>query len=261
MSTARSSAAVSLAVWKALFLREMLGRLAAGRGAWLWILVEPTAQVLLLMGLFGFIYQRIISGVDGSMFIMTGVLAFALVQGTATRSMEAVRANLALFAYRQVRPVDTVLVRAALEGFVMATAGLVLMGAASFFGLHGLPDDPLGAMVVVFLIWCLGLGLALSLSVLSDLVPEVGKLAPLAFRPLYLASGVMFPAMAIPQPYREWLMANPIMHGMEALRGAFFSQYHAVPETSLAYLGGFGALTVFFGLALHLRYARRLVSR
>jgi len=32
---------VTFSVWKAMFLREAVARLSAGRAAWLWLLLEP----------------------------------------------------------------------------------------------------------------------------------------------------------------------------------------------------------------------------
>jgi hypothetical protein len=42
----RSPASITWAVWKALFLREAVARLFAGRAAWAWILVEPVGRLV-----------------------------------------------------------------------------------------------------------------------------------------------------------------------------------------------------------------------
>ena len=49
METARTPPAVTLAGWKALFLREAVNRLARERGAWFWLLVEPVIHVASLL--------------------------------------------------------------------------------------------------------------------------------------------------------------------------------------------------------------------
>jgi capsular polysaccharide transport system permease protein len=79
--------------------------------------------------------------------------------------------------------------------------------------------------------------------------------------PLYFASGVMFPIAAIPQTYREWLLLNPVAHGLDAARLGFAPYYHAMPELSIAYLYGSALITIFIGLALHSRFAARLASQ
>jgi capsular polysaccharide transport system permease protein len=248
-------------VLSALFLREAVTRLSAGRAAWLWILLEPLAHVIFLMTLFGFVFHRIVSGVDGAMFIMTGLLGFIVARNTATRSAGAVSANAALFAYRQVLPVDTVLVRAALEGFLMLLSTLVLLAGAGLARFDVLPHDPLTVLAAFAGLWLLGAGLGLMLSVAAQLAPEASKLVNIAFIPLYFISGVMVPAMAIPQPYRQWALLNPFLNGLEMLRAGFFPQFHAAPEAGLSYLYAFALTALFFGLALHVRYAERMVAQ
>jgi capsular polysaccharide transport system permease protein len=257
----RSQWKVQRAVLSALFLREAVTRLSAGRAAWLWILLEPLAHVIFLMTLFGFVFHRIVSGVDGAMFVMTGLLGFIVARNTATRSAGAVSANAALFTYRQVLPVDTVLVRAALEGFLMLLSTLVLLAGAGLARFDVLPQDPLTVLAAFTGLWLLGAGLGLMLSVVAHLAPEVSKLVNIAFIPLYFISGVMVPAMAIPQPYRQWALFNPFLNGLEMLRAGFFPQFHAAPEAGLSYLYGFALTAVFFGLALHVRYAERMVAQ
>jgi capsular polysaccharide transport system permease protein len=89
-------------------------------------------------------------------------------------------------------------------------------------------------------------------------VPEVGRLVNFVMMPLYLISGVMLPLSAVPLPYRDWLMFNPVAHGLEAARLGFSPYYHAVPELSISYIYGFALVSIFLGLALHRRFALRL---
>jgi capsular polysaccharide transport system permease protein len=261
MAARQSSLSITFTVWKALFLREAVTRLSARRGAWLWILVEPMAYMAFLMTIFGFVFHRIISGVDGTMFIATGLLGFFLARNTASQCMGAIGANAALFTYRQVLPIDTVLVRILLEGFVMVLSSILLLAAAGLFGLQVIPHDPLLVIATIAGLWLNGAGLGLMLSLAGELSHTFEVIGRLLFRPLYFISGVMIPAMTHPQPYRGWLFFNPFLHGLELLRGAYFAQYHIAPEASYFYLYSFALVTVFFGLALHVRYADRVVAK
>ena len=257
----RSPASITWAVWKALFLREAVARLFAGRAAWMWILVEPVVHMGYLYLLFGFVLQRLISSIDGGMFILTGVLGFFMAQNTAMRSKEAINANTALFTYRQVLPVDTVLVRAAVEAVLLMISALFLLTGLGLLGSRIVPHDFLLVMVALTALWLSGLGLGLMMSVANELIPEVGKVTGMLFRPLYFLSGIMYPVSAIPPPYRDWLLLNPFVHGIETLRNGFFPQYHVVVGVSLSYLLGFALVTVCLGLALHVRFGGRLVAQ
>lgn len=261
MNTARTSAVITLSVWKALFLREAISRLSTGRAAWLWLLLEPLAHVVFLLFIFTIIRMRTVGGIDTTVWLMIGMLAFLMFRRTATQTQNAVRSNQGLFTYRQVKPVDTVLVRAALEGFLTILIAVILFGGAALLGVGVLPDDPLSVLVAFFGLWLVGMGFGMIASVASELVPELEKVIGFAMTPLYFASGVIFPITVIPQPYRDWLLLNPVAHGMEAARLGFAPYYHAVPELSIAYVYGFALSTIFLGLALHSRFAARLVAQ
>lgn len=261
VAAARTSTTVTLSVWRALFLREAVSRLAAGRMAWLWLLLEPMIHVLFLMIILTVVSVRTIGGVDTAVWLMVGMLAFFMFRRTGTQAMNAVSANQALFAYRQVKPVDTVLTRAVLEGFLTLLTAIILFCGVALFGLAVIPADPLAVLEAFLGLWLLGLGFGLMTSVASELVPELGRITGLLMTPLYFLSGVMFPVATVPEPYRDWLMFNPLVHGLEAARLGFAPYYQSAPELSIAYLYGFALVFIFFGLALHVRFATRLATQ
>lgn len=261
MGATRAPAAIMLSVWEALFLREAVSRLAAGRAAWLWLLLEPAIHVAFLMTVFTIIRMRVVGNVDVAVWLMIGLLAFFMFKRTAVQAQNAVNANQALFAYRQVKPVDTVLVRAALEGFLMVLVAIVLLCGAGLLGLGVIPADPLAVLEAFAGLWLMGLGFGLMASVAIELVPELGKFLGVTMTPLYFLSGVIFPIADVPQPYRDWLMLNPVAHGVEAARLGFAPYYHTVPGLSMGYVCGFALLGVFLGLALHVRFAGRLIAK
>ncbi len=257
----RSRFSVALSVWRALFLREANARLATERGAWLWLLLEPAIHIGFLMLLFGVVRHVLIPGMASSLFILVGILGFFLVRNVAGRGAEAIKANAALFAYRQVRPVDAVLVRAALEGLLYGLVFVVLLAACGLAGVDVWPRDPLQVLLAAALLWLLGVGLALSLATLGTLVPELGRIVSLFFAPLYFISAVMYPIASVPRPARDWLLLNPILHGLEAMRGGFFPAYRGQAYASLSYLLAWSLGSVLFGLALQRRFATRLVAQ
>jgi capsular polysaccharide transport system permease protein len=94
-----------------------------------------------------------------------------------------------------------------------------------------------------------------------ELVPELGNILGMLMAPVYIISGVIFPIGHLPSPYREWLLMNPLAHGVDAARLAFAPHYQAFPELSIAYMYGWALVFVFLGLALHSRFETRLVTR
>lgn len=254
----RSSLSVTFAVWNALFLREAVARLSATRGAWVLIVLEPVLHACFMLVLYTVLRTRSVAGADVAVWLVLGLTGYFTVQNVFTRAMGAVDANKALFAYRQVRPIDTVMVRSALEALLGLVILLCLLGGLALFGRSVLPDAPMETILSWTGLMLCALGIGLILSVLSDLIPEAGNLTVFLFRPLYFLSGAIFPLSAIPIQYREWAFLNPFAHGLELLRSSFFPVYHAAPEANFVYLFGFATVSIFFGLALQVRFAQKL---
>jgi capsular polysaccharide transport system permease protein len=257
----RTSTAITLSVWKGLFLREALSRIFSGRAAWFWLLAEPVFHVLSLMVIFTVIRMRVVGGIDTGVWLMVGMLAFFMFRRTGLQVMNAIDANQALFAYRQVKPIDTVLVRGVLEGLLMIIITGILLTITALFGYSVIPADPLAVLEAFFGLWLLGMGFGLVASVVSRLVPELAQIIKLAMLPLYMLSGVIFPLSAVPQPFRDWLMFNPIAQGLEVVRLGFASHYHTVPDLSIVYVYDFALVTIFLGLVLQRRFALRLATQ
>ena len=260
-SSSYSSIGITFAVWKALFLREALTRLSSGRGAWLWLLLEPMMHVLILLLMFSTIRVRNIGGIDTSVWLMAGMLCFFMFKRNALQIMNSISANQSLFTYRQVKPVDTSLVRALFEGILNVVVTLVLFAGAWLFDVKMIPSDPLLVFEAFFGLWLIGLGFGLIVSIAKELIPEVGRIIQMTMMPLYLTSGVMMPITNIPQPYRDLLMINPLLHGTDAARLGFAPYYHAIPNLSITYIYGCALVLIFFGLVLHKRFALKLVMQ
>jgi len=258
--TQRTSIEITMAVWKALFLREATTRLSSGRFAWLWLVLNPLSHVVLMMLLYDVVRARVMAGVDAGLFIGVGVMGFFMFKSCALRSVGAISSNNALFAYRQVLPIDSVLMRCLLEGMIEIIVAVILVLGAAFIGMDALPCNPFEVVIAFFLLWIFGTGMGLMLSACAELIPEIGHIADIIFFPLYMASGVMFSLTVIPPMYREYVLLNPIVHGIEYLRYGFFKGYHLMPTVDISYLALWAVTSLFFGLALHVRFARRLTD-
>lgn len=260
-STVRSPIAVTFFVWRAIFLREALDRLFRERAAWFWLLLEPVLHIGFITFLLTVLRARTIGGIDVMTWIAVGLLAFFLFRRTAVQSMYGVDCNRPLFVYRQVKPIDPTIVRAVLEGFLMLLIAGIVLTILALFGRIVFPSDPLLVMTASLGLWLFGLGYGLITSVLIMLIQELEHIFKILMLPLYLISGVIWPISIIPQKYRELLLLNPLVHGLEAVRLGFSDGYHAVPGLNVGYLYGIAAVLIFIGLLLHKAFALRLIMR
>lgn len=260
---ARTPWQVTRSVWFAMFMREAISRTMADRMGWFWMIFEPVAFVGIMIG--------IRSGVRGGgalvanapfiPWMIVGMMGFFLVREGMMRGMGAVEGNSALFAYRQVQPVDPVIVRNFLEGMLRSFVFLIFIVGGLMLGLELNPDNAIRATAAWLSLWSLGIGLGLVTSVASSLVPEVGKIIRMLSLPLMILSGVIFPLNTMPHWLLEYLMLNPIPHGLETLRLGFFENYQVVHGTSMLYFWLFTFSLISLGLVMHLRFSDRLKAK
>lgn len=247
-------------VWQALFLREALDRFFGSRAAWAWLLVEPAMHIGFMSCVWGMMRKNSMGGINVGMWIILGMLSFFLFRRTSVQTLHALDCNKAFFAFRQVRPFDVALVRASVEAFSMFFISLFILGVAAMMGFDVLPDDPLKVLLALAGLWLFGLGYGLVTSVCMRLVPDSGHIFQILMMPLYLVSGVIMPLTFIPVPYRNWLLWNPLVHGLELVRLGFFSNYHTL-NVSFDYLYSWVLGSLALGLILYRGLETRLVMQ
>ena len=263
MSTGiRSPWQVAWSVWHALFIREVLARIMVDRFGWFWMLFEPLSLVAIMVGMRELMGRiKLTVGAEYIPWLIVGITAFLLFRNALTRSMAAIEANQALFAYRQVKPIDTVLARNAMELVLKCVVLLILIALGALLGMDTLPDDPLGAVVLWLSIWFLGLGGALIFSVAARLVPDIRHVVTMMMMPMMMFSGAIFPIQTMPHPVQEYLLYNPVLHGLELLRLEFFNGYKTMAGVDLGYLWRWNLAMLALGLAMHVRFESRLKAK
>jgi len=257
----RTSWQIQKSVVFALFLRELKTRFGAYKFGYVWLLLEPMAHVIVLSLIFASVRDSVLFGIDFPVFIVTGIVPFLMFKNIALRVMDGVDANRALFSYRQIRPMDTFTARTLLDAFLtVAVYGLILIGMA-WVGLDVPFRDPFTLVFLMATLVLMGLGLGMILCVFTHYLPEAKTLVRIAFLPLYLLSGIMFPVARLPQEYLPILLWNPLLHAIELMRGAFFDQYHVLKEISPLFVVMTTLVLLFFGLAWYRNKRQELLAR
>ncbi|WKV94276.1 ABC transporter permease [Halomonas sp. HAL1] len=245
-----------------MFMREAISRTMSDRMGWFWMIFEPVAMVAIMVAIRSFIRSdRLITNAPFIPWMIAGLMGFFLVREGMIRGMGAIEGNSALFAYRQVQPVDPVLVRNFLEGMLRTFVFLLFIVGGLMLGLELYPDNAIRAMAAWLSLWSLGLGLGLVTSVASTLVPEIGRVIRMISLPLLIISGVIFPLNQLPHWLLEYLMLNPIPHALETLRLGFFENYKTIHGTSMLYFWLVTLTLNALGLLMHLRFSVRLKAK
>ena len=259
---ARSAWAVTRSVWFAMFMREAIGRTMTDRMGWFWMIAEPALLLLVMIGIRSFIRgDKLIVNAPFIPWMLVGMMGFFLVREGMMQGLGAINANKALFAYRQVHPIDGVLVRNVLDGLIRTVIFLLFMVGGLMLGTDFRPDNGFQAIGGWLSLWLFGLGLGLITSVLGTLVPEVSKIIRMLNMPLLILSGVIMPLNQLPHYLLEYLMLNPIVHGLEYIRHGFFEGYQVVHGTSLTYFWAWTLSALALGLLMHVRFKERLKSQ
>lgn len=263
MLKARSPWQVTKAVWHAMFMRELVARTMADRMAWFWMIAEPIIIIMLML-----FVRSLIMNADGMVmnaefipWMIVGLLGFFLFRENMMRSLGAINASASMFAYRQVKPIDAVIVRCFLELALKSFIFLLFILGASLLQIPLVPDLPLEALFSWISLWLLGLGIGLIVSVFATLVNELAIITRFIAFPLLLISGVIFPISVMPHYLHSFILFNPIVHGLETLRMAFFQNYVSLTGISLLYLWYWSLSSVLLGLILHKHFEVRLKAQ
>lgn len=259
----RSHWQVTWSVWQALFIREFLTRVAADRLAWFWMLFEPIALIAIMVAIRAVVIGRnhYIEGAGFVPWLLIGLLGFFLFRENMMRAIGSIEANERLFTYRQVKPVDPVLVRCFVEGTLKTVILFLFVAVMALLGIDVFPDAFVGAVAVWLGLWLLGAGAGLILSAASRLVPEVGKIARITTLPLLIISGAIVPLNYLPHDILTYLLLNPVTHGLELLRATFVANYRPLDGTDPLYFVAWAIFLVFVGLVMHVRFEGRLKAQ
>ncbi|NLY63978.1 MAG: ABC transporter permease [Alcaligenaceae bacterium] len=257
----RSSLAIVKAVLFALIMREMRGKIGAKRFGMFWLLFEPMVQIVIMMTIFSLRSVAGTTGFDYPVFLMVGMVPFFLMRNISLKGMEAVSASKALFAYKQIKPFDTILARALVEGILYICVYIILSFILGFwFGYDASISHPLKWLYILGIGLLMSFAMALLYCMLGEMLPEAKTFIRVIYLPIYLLSGVLFPIWILPNYIMDWLLWNPYLHIIDELRRATFEHYPLHYGVNLAYPLKITVVLLLFSLALYRVRRLKLVS-
>lgn len=252
---------IQRAVLFALFVRDLRGRVQGRWEALVWTVLEPLAHVMLILALVGFRQHVVSPNVELPVFLITGMIPYFIFRNLARRLPLVVAQNRGLFAYRQVRPLDAMTARAAVELGLYSAVYLIALGVLGWLGYHCVPRAPLELAGVSAVLIALGIGLGLVFVVVQNNRPRLANTISLSFLPLYLLSGVIFPVHNLSPGVRDVLLWNPVLHLIELSRFYFIPQHTLLPGAGIAYPAAFTLVTVALGMAMYRLKRHDLIVR
>ena len=188
-------------VLSALHYRELKTRISNVKFGFFGLLLQPLGTLLLFLLIFGFVRQRGVGNMDSNfapIFLLCGIIHFSLFSEIVIRSLNSLQANEALFFYRQVKPIDTLIARSYLEtviyGFVFILIISCIFIIFESFILDNLPLIFISYMLLALTSFSLGI----FFMVAGHRFPILKTIITFVQRPLFLVSGIFFSISNLP---------------------------------------------------------------
>lgn len=243
----------------ALVRREMRAHFGESRMGYLWAVVEPSLHIGVLMLLFTYIMHRHAAlGTSTALFIMTGVIPYFLYSKTASYVSGAISGNRPLLTLPPVKPHDVIFARTVLEASTYCFVALLMFLVLFLSGIpSAVPKDLLPVMQACALSITMGLGIGMINIVILSFFHNWMTFFGFLSSPLWFFSGLWYLPDQVPEPFRHYLLYNPLVHVILLFRSGFYPELKPTVFDG-SYLVAFVAGALALGLAA-MRVARRKI--
>ena len=199
------------------------------------VFIEPVGIIAVFLIIFSLIrgYRE---DIDIALFLASGIILFTLFNDIAIRSINAMKANEALFYYKTIKPIDTVIARTIVEMGLYAIVYIIIISFI-FILKEKITLDDFPILVITYLLLSLtAFAIGLILMISGHRYPWIAQIVPLLMRPLWFISGVFFSLQQVPQTIVPFISWNPILQAVEISRNALSINYVLINQISLNYL-------------------------
>ena len=253
---------IQLNVINALIYRELKTRVSLVKGGILGVFIEPLGVIVVFLLVFTILRANTIGPLDLFLFLGSGSVLFTLFSNIAIRSSNGMTANQALFFYKPVKPIDTVVARTIVESGLYGIVFIVII-LSTFIIKKDIILENVALLFITYLALVIfSFGVGLFLMVASHIYPSIKQLIPLLTRPLFFISGVFVSLNALPQFIRPLLSWNPILQAIEITRFSFSTAYNIDKNLiSITYLWQGSLISLFFGLFVYSFNEKKLLTK
>jgi len=218
----RKPLSVFFAVQGALFYRELGVRFSEGRAGLFWTFFEPFMQIIIFVLIKTIIFGRNNISLDFTAFLALNFVAFNMFKNIVKKSSAAFKANKSLFIYKQVKPIDTVIARVAVEVYISSILFLIFF-IIGFYLNNDIHIQNLNMVAFGFISLILfSFAFALLVATLNIFFPSVGKIVNFFMMGLMFGSAVIYTIDMTPQAFTSYILYNPLTHFMEIIHGFYF---------------------------------------
>jgi capsular polysaccharide transport system permease protein len=206
----------------ACMMREVITRFGRHNLGVLWLIAEPMLFTVGVATVWYALRLNHASDIPIVAFAITGYSSVLAWRNCASRCSMAIAANRALLFHRNVRVLDILLTRSILEIGGATGSFFLLIAIFASLELTYLPRDPLTVAAGWLLLCWFGLALGVLIGASTGYSEVVEKIWTPAAYLLFPLSGAAFMVEWLPESTRPYVLAFPMVHGVEMVRDGYF---------------------------------------
>ncbi|WP_022704466.1 ABC transporter permease [Pseudorhodobacter ferrugineus] len=209
----------------ALMLREMSTTYGRSPGGYIWAILSPVAAIAFLSLAFSAFFHTPPIGNSFAMFYATGMVPFLMFNDIQNKVSQSLMYSKQLLAYPKVTFLDALIARFLLNFMTQLLVAYIIFGGTMLFFEGTLSIDILTVLDGLLLAAQLGLGIGTLNCFIYLRFPVWQQMWSVLSRPLFLVSCTMIMFDGIPEPFRDWLWWNPLVHVVGLVREGFYDGY------------------------------------
>lgn len=242
-------------MWRVIFalmIRDSRTRYGGSDLGYLWAVINPLAQLVVLIIVFTLLGRRVPIPTSLPVFFTVGLLPYQFWHSCVSRGATAATSNIPLLTYPQVKVIDVLISRVLLDAVTLVVTFLIFI-----FALHYVTGEPFGSwfgdpLQIVFAFSALfyfSLAFAIFSSSLARIFPLWREIFAYMSRPLWFTSGIFFTLQQLPKGFQGVAIFNPIAHVLEWIKSAMIPGFHSYVYSPL-YVLGLGTVVLLIGLVI-----------
>lgn len=243
----------------AVMLRDMRSRFFNHGLGFLMVALWPLAHMGILLTIYTTLGRRAPFGESTAVFFATGLVPTLLFMYVSRFMALSLIQNRSMLGFPAVRTMDIIFARAILETIAAFLTLVFLVVILVVLGNNPVPYNFFEATYAYLSVLLLAIGVGVIVSVVAMFAPFFVTIYTLSTILIYLLSGTLFVVSELPDAIAGPLAWNPVLHGVEWMRTAYYEGY-SDKWLNKSYLIGFGLGALCTGLAAERLLRRRMLD-
>ncbi|PWE27745.1 ABC transporter permease [Pararhodobacter marinus] len=244
----------------ALVMREVTTRFGRTPGGFIWAIMQPLGQIIILGFAFSLIARNPALGTSFLLFKATGILVFQAFKTTSNMIGKSLSYSNKLLSYPGVEWPHALLARFILNIFVNLVVSILILSGIIIAENLTLIMDWKPVFLAYCLAWILSFGIGALNCYLFERVDIWSNVWGIMTGPLMIVSGVIILYEDLPPVAQEILWYNPLLHITGLMREGFYSTY-TPGYISIPFVLACGMIPMVLGLMLVRKHHLYLLNR